>query len=280
MFKKNFLLCSIIVLFAANIFITSCSKKENDNTISSNSNTSEKDNSLQKVLDKGVFLYGNCPEYPPFSSINNDGNIEGYDVDFANYIAGKLGIKSEVKNTPWESLIVALNQGQYDAVISAITPLEAKSAGELVDFTIPYIQLNEIIITKKDNDAINSKSDLADKIIGVQDTSSAAIAADLLESQGIKVKEIKRYDRNANAVADLNNGRIDAVVVGEAYAATQASNDPNMKIINDPINSADVVIVLRKGEEELKNALNKAIEEFKTSEENKSITKKWIPFRS
>lgn len=278
MFKKNFLLCSIIVLFAVNMFIISCSK--NDNSISSNSNTSEKDNSLQKVLDKGVFSYGNCPEYPPFSSINNSGNIEGYDVDFANYVAEKLGIKAEVKNTPWESLIVALNQGQYDAVISAITPLEAKSAGELVDFTIPYIQLNEIIITKKDNNTINSKSDLADKIIGVQDTSSAAIAADLLESQGIKVKEIKRYDRNANAVADLNNGRIDAIVVGEAYAATQVNNDPSMKIINDPINSADVVIVLRKGEEELKNALNKAIEEFKTSEDNKSITKKWIPFRS
>lgn len=279
MFKKKFLLCSILVLFAANIFIISCSKKEN-NTASSNSNTSAEDNSLQKVLDKGVFTYGNCPEYPPFSSINNDGNIGGYDVDFANYVAGKLGIKSEVKNIPWESLIIALNQGQYDAVISAITPLEAQSAGELVDFTIPYIQLNEIIITKKDNNTINSKADLAGKTIGVQDSSSASIAADLLEGQGIKVKEIKRYDRNANAVADLNNGRIDAIVVGEAYAATQANNDPNMKIINDPINSAEVVVVLRKGEEQLKNALNKAIEEFLASEDNKSITKKWIPFRN
>lgn len=276
MFKKNLLLFSIIALLSANIFIISCSKKEE---AASASNSSE-DNSLQKVLDKGVFTYGNCPEYPPFSSINDEGNIEGYDVDFANYVAGKLGIKAEVKNIPWESLIVALNQGQYDAVISAITPLEAQSAGELVDFTVPYIQLNEIIITKKDNNAINSKADLADKIIGVQDSSSASIAADLLEGQGIKVKEIKKYDRNANAVADLNNGRIDAIVVGEAYAATQANNDPNMKIINDPVNSADVVIVLRKGEEELKNALNKAIEEFTNSEENKTIMKKWIPFRS
>ena len=118
MFKKNLLLFSIIALLSANIFMISCSKKEE---AASASNSTE-DNSLQKVLDKGVFTYGNCPEYPPFSSINDQGNIEGYDVDFANYVAGKLGIKAEVKNIPWESLIVALNQGQYDAVISAITP--------------------------------------------------------------------------------------------------------------------------------------------------------------
>ena len=110
---------------------------------------SSKDNSLQNVLEKGIFGYGNCPEYPPFSFINDKGNIQGYDVDFASYIASNIGVKSEVNNIPWESLIVALNQKQYDAVISAITPLEAQSAGELVDFTIPYITLNEIIITKK-----------------------------------------------------------------------------------------------------------------------------------
>lgn len=240
---------------------------------------SSKDNSLQNVLEKGIFGYGNCPEYPPFSFINDKGNIEGYDVDFASYIASNIGVKSEVNNIPWESLIVALNQKQYDAVISAITPLEAQSAGELVDFTIPYITLNEIIITKKDNNDINEKKDLENKIIGVQDSTSASIAADMLSEQGIKVKEIKKYDRNANAVADLNNGRIDAIVVGEAYAATSANNDSSIKIINDPINSADVVIVLRKGDEELKNALNNAIEQFISSDYNKTILKKWIPFR-
>lgn len=196
-----------------------------------------------------------------------------------SYIASNIGVKSEVNNIPWESLIVALNQGQYDAVISAITPLEAQSAGELVDFTIPYMTLNEIIITKKENNSINSKKDLENKIIGVQDSSSASIAAGMLLERGIKVKDIKKYDRNANAVADLHNGRIDAIIVGEAYAATSANNDANIKIINDSINSADVVIVLRKGDEELKNALNNSIQSFLQSDYNKAILKKWIPFR-
>ena len=261
--KKLFIVLVFLIMIG-------CGKKQSEQN---------KDISLQNILDNGVFKYGNCPEYPPFSFINNKGNIEGYDVDFASYVASNLGVKSEVNNIPWESLIVALNQGQYDAVISAITPLEAQSAGELVDFTIPYITLNEIIITKKENNSINSKKDLENKIIGVQDSSSASIAADMLLEQGIKVKEIKKYDRNANAVADLHNGRINAIIVGEAYAATLANSDTNIKIINDSINSADVVIVLRKGDEELKNALNNGIQSFLQSDYNKAILKKWIPFR-
>ena len=68
---------------------------------------------------------------------------------------------------------------------------------------------------------------LENKIIGVQDSTSASIAADMLLEQGIKVKEIKKYDRNANAVADLNNGRIDAIVVGEDNLFSKPYSLPN-----------------------------------------------------
>lgn len=272
--KKQFR--SIFMLFIVlSLLITGCGSgaSSSDNGQEQTGNT---DNSWQKVADRGELLIGMCPEYPPFSTINASGAIEGFDADFAAGVAEALGVKHTIKNTPWEGLVAGLVNDEYDVIISCISPVEAQQAGEAVEFSKPYYHLSEIIIVNADNTEINSKEDLAGKIVGVQDGTTSSKAAESLQDQGIMLQELKRYDRNSGAIADLQAGRLDAVIVGEAFAATQAKNNPALKIIYDPISTVDIVVVAKKGANELMEKINEAIDAVKANGVYDAAAEKWL----
>lgn len=234
------------------------------------------DNSWQQVIDRGELLIGMCPEYAPFSTINASGAIEGFDADFAAGIGDALGVKTTIKNTPWEGLVAGLVNDDYDVIISCISPIEAQQAGKEVEFSKPYYYLSEIIIVNADNTEIKSKEDLAGKVVGVQDNSSSSKAAETLPSQGIELKELKRYERNSGAIADLQAGRLDAVIVGEAFAATQAKKNPAFKTIYDPVSTVEIVVVAKKGANALVEKINEGIDAVKANGVYDAAAEKWL----
>ena len=91
----------------------------------SNESAPEEDTSLADLQSKGVMQVGMCPEYPPFESINADGEIEGFDVDLANAIGEIIGVKVEFVNTPYEGLIAGLQNHDFDIIMSGMSPEEA-----------------------------------------------------------------------------------------------------------------------------------------------------------
>ncbi len=234
------------------------------------------DQSWEKVKEKGELVIGNCPEYPPFSSRNAANEIEGFDSDFSKALGDVLGVKVTIKDTAWEGLVAGLQKGDHDVIISCMSPEEATAASDNVMMTVPYYQLNEIIVTKTDNQSITSKEALAGKVIGVQANCTSEVAVDSLKDMGIEAKEIKRYNRNQEALVDLKNGRVDAVVVGIAYAATQVKGNPDLKIINDAVRSVDVVAVTDKGAAALTEKLNAAIKTVKENGKFDEVSKKWL----
>jgi len=234
------------------------------------------DNSWKQVADRGELLIGMCPEYAPFSTINSSGVIEGFDADFSAGVAKALGVKANIKNTPWEGLIAGLINGEYDVVISCISPQEAEQAGKAVEFSKPYYNLSEIIVVAADNSSITRKEDLAGKIVGVQDNCSSSKAAETLPEKGIQVKELKRYERNSGTLADLQAGRLDAVIVGEAFAATQAKKNPAFKVIYDPVASVEIVVVTNKGAAALLGKINEGIDTVKSNGVYAEAEAKWL----
>lgn len=234
------------------------------------------DKSWENVVSKGELVIGNCPEYPPFSSRNASNEIEGFDSDFAKALGEELGVKVTMKDTAWEGLVAGLQKGDHDAIISCMSPEEATSASENVNMTTPYYQLNEIIVTKTSNTDITNKEALKGKVVGVQANCTSEVAVDSLKDMGIVVKEIKRYNRNQEALIDLKNGRVDAVVVGIAYAATQVKGNPDLKVVNDAVRSVDIVAVTNKGADALTTKLNEAIAKVKENGKFDAVTKKWL----
>lgn len=234
------------------------------------------DNSWKQVADRGELRIGMCPEYAPFSTINASGVIEGFDADFSAGLGKALGVKASIKNTPWEGLVAGLINGEYDVVVSCISPQEAEQAGKAVEFSKPYYNLSEIIVVSADNTSINSKKDLAGKIVGVQDNCSSSKAAETLPEKGIQVKELKRYERNSGTLADLQAGRLDAVIVGEAFAATQAKKNPAFKVIYDPVASVEIVVVANKGASSLVKMINEGIDTVKNNGAYAEAEAKWL----
>lgn len=230
----------------------------------------------QTIQEKGVIRVGNCPEYPPFSFRNTDGQVEGFDSDFARALGEALGVSVEMRDTAWEGLVAGMKKGDHDIIISCMSPEEATQASDNVFMSEPYYQLSEIIVTRTSEGGIRSKQDLAGRVVGVQANCTSEVAADSLPGMGIAVKEIRRYNRNSEALIDLKNGRVDAVVVGFAYAATKVKGNPDLMIVNDPVRSVEIVVVLDHGETALVDRINQAIQTVKTNGSFDKAFQKWL----
>lgn len=267
---------SLILITGLSVgLFTGCGTK-NEGNVDSDKGKVVADESFSKVKESGELKIGLCPEYPPFESINEKGEIEGFDPSLASAIAENMGVKATFLNTPWEGLIAGLNNGEFDVVMSAMSPEEATAATEAVNLSEVYYEIGDIIVVRADEKEIKSKEDLIGKTIGVQTGSAAEQAAGKLEGMGIKVAAVNPYNRNSDAFAELENGRIDAVVVGIAYAATQAKENKNIKVINDPIQNCGIVVVAKKDAKELTNKINESIKVTKENGSYDKAVKQWL----
>lgn len=122
---------------------------------------SKADNQYESIKKAGVVRVGMCPEYPPFETINSKGEIEGFDVDLANAIGEKLGLKMEFVNTPYEGLIAGLKNNDFDLIMSGMSPREADAADKSLNVTDSYYAVDEIVMTK--DESIKNKEDLDGK---------------------------------------------------------------------------------------------------------------------
>lgn len=233
-------------------------------------------NKWEQIKNSGKLVVGNCPEYPPFSFKNADNQVEGFDSDFAKALGKVLGLKVVVKDTAWEGLVAGMKKGDHDIIISCMSPEEATQASKNVSMSIPYFHLSEIIVTRTSIDNIKSKEDLSGRTLGVQANCTSEVAVDSLKDMGIVAKDIRRYNRNSEALIDLKNGRVDAVVVGLAYAATQVKGNPDLKIINDPVRSVDIVVVMDHGSKELTQKINQAIQTVQKNGDFDKAKVKWL----
>ena len=243
---------------------------------SSATQTAPQDQSWNQVKAKGEIVVGLCAEYAPFESRNEKtGEFEGFDVDLANAIANELGVKVKIVDAQWESLVGGIEKGDYDLIISCMSKKEATKGN--VNISDVYYKLNEIIVVNKDNTSIKTAADLKGKVVGVQTQTSSEQAADKLTG----LQEVRRYNRTPEAFIDLQNKRIDAVIVGYAYAATQMKKEAtDLKIVNSPVDvsvdESEIVIVMKKGNDSLTTKINEALAKIKQNGKYDTAVKKWL----
>ncbi len=259
--KKTFITVAVIMVIM--LFMTSCGDKKNT-----------EDSSLKNIKKAGVLKVGMCPEYPPFESINNSGAIEGFDADLAEAIGKEMGVKVELVNTPWEGLISGLSSGDFDIIMSGMSPEEAKESGGKVNVSNSYFNLDEVILTT--NKDIKSKKDLAGKIVGSHAGSASENAVKSLEEQKIKIKKSATYNRHSEALADMLNGNIDAMVVEKSWAKEKAKANAKLIIVDDPVQTIKIAAVFPKGNDSLTKEFNKALKTVKENGTYDKIYNKWF----
>ena len=163
-------------------------------------------NTLETVRQKGVLVAGSSAEYPPFEYVA-DGKLVGYDVDMADEITRRMGVKVAWEKIDFKGIVAALTAKRVDVLITALTWTPERA--ERIAFSDPYFDAGIGAITPQSS-TIAKVEDLTGRRVGVQLGSSGERY--VRETVGSKVGQLLTYDSITLAINDLKNGRVDAVV--------------------------------------------------------------------
>ena len=168
------------------------------------------DDSLQKVLDAGKLVIATSPDFPPFENLEDDGSIVGIEIDILNLICEKLGVKLEIQQMDFDSILPGLTAGKYDLGVSGFTATEERKQNSL--FTDPYC-LAAISIVVPEGSAVKTKADLAGKAISCQ---SGTTAENYCMANGL---DYKSFAANNDAQMALTTGKVEAWAIDDLTAS-------------------------------------------------------------
>lgn len=225
------------------------------------------------TLSQDTIIIGLDDELPPMGFRDENNEIVGFDIDLAKAVGEKLGVTVEFQPIDWAAKEIELESGKIDALWNGLTITDERK--ETMDITDPYLQNRQIIVVKTDSD-IQSKADLEGKVVGLQDGSSAvdAVNADELAS----AMELTTYDTNILALSDLDIGRVDAVVADETFVGYyMAQNENDFRVIEDGDFGEEYYgIAVKKGNTELLNAIQAALDELDADGTAAEISNTWF----
>jgi polar amino acid transport system substrate-binding protein len=263
---KKVLLLMLSVIFAAALF-AGCG------STSGNQSQAQGDNSLDKVKKAGVLKVGLEDSFPPMEFRDKQNELKGFDIDMANEIGKKLGVKTEFVCTDFNGIILALKSGKFDTIISGLSITDERK--KEISFSDPYVTNSQIIVVKNGNTTIKNANDLKGKIIGVGlGTTSETVAAKL---QGLK--EVKKYDKTTEELQDLLIGRIDAVVVDEPvgrYYISDSDKKDKYSVLEEKLSKEPMGIGFKNEDKGLKEAVQKAADELKKDGTFSKLSIKWF----
>lgn len=220
------------------------------------------DDSLAKIQAKGTLVMGNSPNYPPYEFIVNEAGeskIVGMDVEIGEQIAKDLGVKLVIKKMSFESMLVALETGKVDMILSGFSPTPERK--KHVDFTKSYYTAKQdIIINKADAGIYKDKANFTGKRVGAV---IGTIPYDLAKKQIPDVKVVG-MENAADLILALKSHKVDGVVKDSAVAIAYAASDPALAEIDGHFDveesAAGNAIALQKGSDSLRLAINKSID--------------------
>lgn len=222
--------------------------------------TQQTDSGAQDTAPAGddTLVFGTNAEFPPFEFVTGSGVIgeyDGIDMAIAKQIAEKNGMTAAIENMEFDSLLVALQNGQIDAAIAGMTVTDERK--EEADFSTPYYTATQVMIVKEDSD-IASAADMADKRICVIQGYTGEIC---VKDMGYPYEAFKK---GTDAIMELVNGKCDVVVLDSATSQKYVNDNEGLKIVEDAsaFESEEYAIAVKKGNTELLDKINAAISEM------------------
>lgn len=218
---------------------------------------SQSQEASSKGEDKQYVIMGTNAEFEPFE-YREGMEIVGFDVEIAQAVAEKLGKELKIEDMEFDSLITQLNVGSLDFVASGMTIKPDRE--KQVDFSDPYFTSKQVIIVKEENEDIKVAEDLTGKSVGVQlGTTGEEYVS---KAEGV---ECIAFNKGTLAVMDLVNGKVDAVVIDEEPAKRMVAAQKGLKVLEAPFVEEKYAIAVKKGDTELKDAINETLAELQSS---------------
>lgn len=240
--------------------------------------------------------------YPPWNFVDASGNLAGFEIELAEDLCRRMNVACELVTHKWRGIIKGLNSGKYDAIMAGMSITDERK--KMVRFSRNYADTPNIFVVRKDNPLANFQPELTHltlndispaeqavldalveafkgKIIGVQVATTHAKFADQYLGDHA---EIRIYDFQHTIDLELYQGRLDALIGGQAYWAPIINSDQGKeyKIINlymtgGPLGEG-IGVAVRKTEKDLADLFSRAINETIKDGSLKKLAVKWFTF--
>ncbi len=210
------------------------------------------------TLKEGVLQVGMEIGYPPMEYLAEDGvTAIGFDVDVANELATRLGLKLEIVDTAWDGIFASLDSSRYDVIISAVSITPERQ--ENYNLTKPYIANKLVLVTAKDL-PIKTPDDLTGYRVAVQTETTADEFMKNKISAGLTCDYFV-YDKIIQCFDELKLGRVDAVLVDSVVAAYYIGTDKDKFTIVWENEAAEPMgLCLKKGNDQLTQKIEETID--------------------
>lgn len=258
--KRSKIVVALLLALSMICVLAGCGKKQVEGDL------------LARIQAKGELVIATEGTWAPWTYHDENDKLVGFDVEVATKIAEKLGVKATFVETEWDGIFAGIDSERYDIAANGVEITDERA--EKYDFSTPYGYIRTALIVKGDNEDIKSFEDLNGKSTA---NSIASTYMTLAESYGATAVGVDSLDQTLELVV---SGRVDATLNAEVsyYDYLKVHPDVNLKIVALTQEASHVSIPVRKGEDSASflEAVNKAIEELRTSGELAQISIKYF----
>ena len=258
----------VLALFFS-FFLTACTQKVSD---------PNQDN-WAKYQKQGSITIGFDNTFVPMGFEEKNGQYAGFDIDLAQAVSEKLGIQIKFQPIDWDMKETELQNGTIDAIWNGYTATDERK--EKVAFTIPYMENQQVLVSKKSQN-IHSVQDMTDKVLGAQAGSSGYLnferQPELLKNR-VKDQKANQYQSFNEALIDLKNDRIDALLIDRVYANYYLQSEgilSDYNVFSAGFESEAFAVGVRPADKTLLDALNQAFVSLYQEGKFQEISQKWF----
>lgn len=225
---------------------------------------------MEKIESKEEMTFAMTGGYPPFNFINDDGELDGFDIDIANALAAEMGVEAVPITTAWDGIIGGLKSKRFDTIIGSMAITESRL--EEVNFTNPYYYDGAQFFSTS-NTELKSITDLKEGNVGVVTGTTYHDALSEMDN----IADIMQFESDVDNMMALEQNRIDGLVTGR-FVGLQAPEKYEVDLVpvGEMLYAEEIGIAVRKEDEAFIIALNNALETIVANGTYEEISNKWF----
>lgn len=263
------LLTLLSLLLAITVSLAACSSSEKEEAKNTN-NSAAKTDLYTQVKDSGVLTIGTEGTYPPFTFHDKSNKLTGFDVEVAEEVAKRLGVKAEFKETQWDGMFAGLDAKRFDMIANQVGIQPDRQ--QKYDFSDPYIESSAVLVVHENNNDIKSFKDLKGKSSAQSLTSNYA---EIAKSNGAKLTGVEGFTQAAELVISK---RVDATVNDKIAFLDYKKQKPDapVKVVATAKDASVMGLMFRKDSGKLVEEVNTALQAMKADGTLAKISNKWF----
>ena len=214
---------------------------------------------IKEIKDSGKLVMGTSADYAPFefhTKIDGEDTIVGFDIAIAQKVADSLGVELEVVDMAFDSLLISLNNGDFDMVMASLTPDEDRK--KAVDFTDEYFKGGYVILVRaEDAEKYTTQESLEGQSVAAQKGSTLVPQANSVVGEKNVVQLVKVGDM----VTELLNGKVEAVFLDSVIAAGYEAMNEDLVVVDIGLehSSEGNCVAVKKGDTDLAAYINEVL---------------------